>query len=110
VEYTNYFVLYTVYIDSNAQFLFNFPREFSSVSVTEIIKHYVLRSIIMTIDYFNRIFMYCFLILGAGCGTAWTFERHINRELRGFTNAHFIIGSKTECEDRCLDERSFVCR
>ncbi|XP_033606986.1 uncharacterized protein LOC111863521 isoform X3 [Cryptotermes secundus] len=47
---------------------------------------------------------------GAGCGMAWTFERHVNRELRGFTNAHYITGSKTECEDRCLDERSFICR
>jgi hypothetical protein len=41
---------------------------------------------------------------------AWAFERHVNRELRGFTNAQYITGSKTECEDRCLDERSFICR
>ncbi|XP_069693489.1 uncharacterized protein [Periplaneta americana] len=47
---------------------------------------------------------------GYGCGMTWTFERHVNRELRGFTNAHYITASKTECEDRCLDERAFSCR
>ncbi|XP_021930316.1 uncharacterized protein LOC110834946 [Zootermopsis nevadensis] len=47
---------------------------------------------------------------GVGCGMSWTFERHVNHELRGFTNAHYVTGSKTECEDRCLNERSFTCR
>jgi hypothetical protein len=61
-------------------------------------------------ETYYRISTNCFLILGIGCGMAWTFERHANRELRGFTNAHYATGSKTECEDRCLDERSFTCR
>lgn len=47
---------------------------------------------------------------GGGCGLAWTFERHVNFELRGYDRVMIPGLTKTECEDRCADERSFLCR
>ncbi|XP_068082053.1 uncharacterized protein [Anabrus simplex] len=46
----------------------------------------------------------------ATCSLAWTFERYVNHELRGFVNLALPAVSKTECEDRCLEERTFTCR
>ncbi|KAK3908976.1 Protein let-653 [Frankliniella fusca] len=47
---------------------------------------------------------------GGGCGLAWTYERHINFELRGYDRVMIPGLTKTECEDRCADERTFLCR
>ncbi|XP_034231598.1 uncharacterized protein LOC117639791 [Thrips palmi] len=47
---------------------------------------------------------------GGGCGLAWTFERHVNLELRGYDRVMIPGLTKTECEDRCADERTFLCR
>ena len=41
---------------------------------------------------------------GRTCGAVWTFERHIDYELRGFVRAEHSDISKTECEDLCLSE------
>nr|CAD7262146.1 unnamed protein product [Timema shepardi] len=57
------------------------------------------------IAYFESI-----CLRGVTCGLAWTFDRFLNYELRGFVNLQIPGISKTECEDRCLEERSFVCR
>ncbi|XP_047103996.1 uncharacterized protein LOC124722900 [Schistocerca piceifrons] len=47
---------------------------------------------------------------GATCNVPWVYERFISRELRGFVNAAYPGISKIECQERCLEERSFVCR
>ncbi|XP_063218616.1 uncharacterized protein LOC134528880 [Bacillus rossius redtenbacheri] len=49
-------------------------------------------------------------LAGVTCGLAWTFERVPNYELRGFVNLQIPAVSRTQCEDRCLEERSFLCR
>jgi len=82
----------------------------SNFQDVKIMGYHLFFSIIINRKYITEFQQICFLILGVGCGMAWTFERHANRELRGFTNALHVTGSKTECEDRCLDERSFTCR
>ncbi|XP_046406709.1 uncharacterized protein LOC124171575 isoform X1 [Ischnura elegans] len=45
-----------------------------------------------------------------GCGLVWTFERHPNFELKGFDQVRYPGVSKAECEDRCLEEKQFICR
>lgn len=98
------------YSDSNAQFLFNIASNFNQLLDCWNYKiSHTLQSPNEQ-EVCHRISKNCFLISGVGCGVAWTFERHVSHELRGFTNAHYITGSRTECEDRCLDERSFTCR
>lgn len=34
----------------------------------------------------------------------WTFERHIDTELRGFVRETQVNVTKTQCEDFCLSE------
>lgn len=40
----------------------------------------------------------------------WTFERIPNFQLRGFEREVVRDVGKTQCEDRCLEERRFICR
>ncbi|OXA52939.1 Plasminogen [Folsomia candida] len=47
---------------------------------------------------------------GGGCGLLWTFERIPNFQLRGFEREVVRDVGKTQCEDRCLEERRFICR
>ena len=52
------------------------------------------------IIYFN-----CFIpSQGRSCGAVWTFERHIDTELRGFVRETQVNVTKTQCEDFCLSE------
>ncbi|KAK8733712.1 hypothetical protein OTU49_006442, partial [Cherax quadricarinatus] len=45
-----------------------------------------------------------------GCGLRWTFERVPNFELSGRDRETLNGISKSECIERCLEERRFVCR
>ncbi|CAG7728314.1 unnamed protein product [Allacma fusca] len=47
---------------------------------------------------------------GGGCGLLWTFERIPSFQLRGFDKEVYRDVGKTQCEDRCLQERRFICR
>ena len=52
------------------------------------------------IIYFN-----CFMSAqGRSCGAVWTFERHVDTELRGFVRETQVNVTKTQCEDFCLSE------
>ncbi|RWS22945.1 uncharacterized protein B4U80_07016 [Leptotrombidium deliense] len=45
------------------------------------------------------------------CERAWTFERVIGRELKGFDKRIIVsIGSRLQCQELCLREQSFSCR
>ena len=47
----------------------------------------------------------------APCEKAWTFERVMGRELKGFDNRVLSgVASRLRCQELCLKERSFVCR
>ena len=47
----------------------------------------------------------------ARCPSAsWAFERVIGYQLLGFTQKQFVLASKAECMDRCLQETEFECR
>lgn len=57
-------------------------------------------------SYFEKI-----CLSTAPCEKAWTFERVMGRELKGFDNRILSgVASRLRCQELCLKERSFVCR
>ena len=57
-------------------------------------------------SYFEKI-----CLSTAPCEKAWTFERVMGRELKGFDNRVLSgVASRLRCQELCLKERSFVCR
>ncbi|KAJ6218618.1 hypothetical protein RDWZM_009775 [Blomia tropicalis] len=57
-------------------------------------------------NYFEKI-----CLSTAPCEKAWTFERVMGRELKGFDNRVLSgVASRLRCQELCLKERSFVCR
>lgn len=57
-------------------------------------------------SYFEKI-----CLSTAPCEKAWTFERVMGRELKGFDNRVLSgVAGRLRCQELCLKERSFVCR
>ena len=66
-------------------------------------------SVVSTVEktsYFEKI-----CLSTAPCEKAWTFERVMGRELKGFDNRVLSgVASRLRCQELCLKERSFICR
>ncbi|KAG8201928.1 hypothetical protein JTE90_027405 [Oedothorax gibbosus] len=46
-----------------------------------------------------------------GCSKQWTFQRYVDKELRGVVPRDVIrLITRNNCERRCLEEKRFVCR
>ena len=51
-----------------------------------------------------------FGLLGRNCGESYTFERVVDMELTSFVKETVRGISKTDCQDRCLSEKSYSCK
>ncbi len=53
--------------------------------------------------------LYIYIVLGRDCGSLWSFERYVDRELVGSVRETARDVSKSECQALCLASQAFPC-